>query len=167
MIANNKRSEVDLNQLKLYRTNPPLQEKDIHLVNQLSYPLPKRYIELLKISNGGRLEADAFDFYDEYLKHNNSNDVGSFCGLSGLEEGYNSIIYRNIEDNLPEFFPQSLLIFANPGGCGLVCFDYRNDPKSNNPPVVFWSSGADEGEDISFVAKDFDTFLSMLYSDDD
>lgn len=57
------------------------------------------------------------------LNYNGSNCAGEFCGLVEIKEGYNSIIYCNIDENPPEFFPKDLLIFANSMEEGYVCFD--------------------------------------------
>jgi SMI1 / KNR4 family (SUKH-1) len=73
--------------------------------------------------------------------------------------------YTNLLDvflSQPEFFPQNLIAFADTGGGDFICFDYRQDQLSNNPPVVLWQHEADEGEVVSFVAHNFEEFLSIL-----
>ena len=109
MDANN---QIDLTKIEWCRTTAPLEEKDMYLLNQLPCPLPKRYIELLKISNGGGFKKDTFNG-------------------------------------------------------DLICFDYRSDPQSDNPPIVYWNHEADEDGNAFFIAKDLDAFLSMLYAEED
>lgn len=159
-ISNN--TKVDLTKIEWEEKNSPLQEKDLYLLTKLPYPLPKRYTELLKISNGGLPKNEYFEYYDKDLNFTNGGNIGYFCSLVDNNEDYNGLIHNNNHFNLPEFFPQGLLIFTDPGGGGIICFDYRNNPQSNNPPVVFWRFGAEPDTDISFIAKDFDEFLSIL-----
>jgi len=86
--------------------------------------------------------------------------------LFETEKGYYSIISHNQEENLWDLFTKGLLIFANVGNGDLICFDYRQNPKSDNPSVVYWDHEEDEDKNVSFIAKDFDAFLSMLYADE-
>ena len=61
-----------------------------------------------------------------------------------------------------EFFPKNLVAFGRNGGSDLICFDYRAEPNTDNPPVVYWIFGRNEGEDISFLANSFEEFLGIL-----
>jgi len=70
--------------------------------------------------------------------------------------------------NPPEFFPEGLISFASVGNGDLICFDYRADPKTDNPPIVIWeheAAGSDEA--VSFIAPDFESFMNMLMSDEE
>ena len=166
MIENINDNQVDLTKIQLYMPDAPLQEENLHLLDQLPHPLPKRYIELLKISNGGSFEKDTFDFYDECFKYNSSDSVKEFYGLLEVEDN-NGIIYNNKHENIWDGFPQNLLAFAKTPGGDLICFDYRNDPESANPPIVYWNHEADENGNAFVIAKDLDTFLSMLRVNED
>ncbi|WP_218459882.1 SMI1/KNR4 family protein [Rickettsia sp. TH2014] len=67
---------------------------------------------------------------------------------------HNNII--DIYNNPAEFFPKNLVAFGIDGGGNKICFDYRADPNTDNPPVVYWIIGYNEGEDISFLAYNFE-----------
>lgn len=67
----------------------------------------------------------------------------------------------------PEFFPEGLVAFSEDGGGNYICFDYRQGKKNSDPSVVFWNHEAEIGKDVSFVAINFEVFLSMLKSEEE
>ena len=127
---------------------------DIKFVEwRIGYYLPQEYQELIKDHNGGYVQENKF----YYIDANNEVEFGSIYMLNLFD-------ILKVYLDPPEFFPKSLVPFADDGGGDLTCFDYRNCKE--NPPIVFWVCGAPEGEDVHFVANSFDEFLGMLYKDD-
>lgn len=163
-----------------YRANNAANDKDISLLNDFLFTLPKTFIELLKISDGGYIDYD-FDYFDLSFNNMTVGSIGEVYGVAtesveSLNKYYDPfgseyeqqeflINYHDIINryhDAPGFFPKNLVTFAQTGNGDMVCFDYRADPTTNNPPVVYWNHEAYEGEDISFVANNFDEFITML-----
>ena len=116
------------------------------------------------LSNHGRRPVKT-DF--EYMDSEKSRIIGTgvdvFYSLN--KSDYDDIL-RNYLDP-PEFFPEGLIAFADVGNGDLICFDYRKGKDNPDPPVVYWNHEANVGEDVSFVAKNFEEFMGMLREPDD
>ena len=93
-------------------------------------------------------------------------EVRNYLNREGYlkEESYNIV---QLNQTPPEFFPKGLVAFGEDGGGDFICFDYREGKDNPNPPIVYWRHDANEGEDVSFIAKDFETFIGMLKSEDE
>lgn len=142
--------------LNYHKANPPLRKNYKKLLKDFPFSLPKRYLNVLEDHDGGRVDYD-FNYYDENFGEKIDDGIGVIFGLShknNLIEEYKT---------LPDFFPKKLVPFAKNGGGDFVCFDYRESPETNDPPVVFWSHDAENGKDVSFISENFVDFLSALY----
>lgn len=132
-------------------------------LKELNIVPPKGYWEIVSTNDGGSPITSLFEVIDiddnEMLVHT----LGRF--LSFISTGYDNIL--ELHKDPPEFFPEGLVAFAEDGGGNLICFDYREGKDNPNPPVVYWNHEADIGKDVSFIAKDFETFIGMLKSDDE
>ena len=141
--------------LKFSEKEPPLTKDPRSLLKTFPFKLPESYLNMLKESDGGYLDYD-FDYYNKSLKRNFGSGISV---LYGLKSEYNLID----EFSSPaEMFPKGIVAFGEDGGGDKVCFDYRKNPDSDNPPIVYWSHEGDVGEDLSYLAKDFEEFLSIL-----
>lgn len=112
------------------------------------------------MADGGNIDYD-FDYHAVDSDQAMADGISFIYGLNSNE---------NLIDNYlkpPEFFPKNLLAFGENGGGNMVCFDYRADLNTNNPPIVYWNHEAEVGKDVSFIAKDFEEFLSMLKEPED
>ncbi len=172
--------------LKWSEKNKALEAQDLRLLNRLPFKLPEKFIELLKISNGGTVNHH-FEYYNIDMEFIDYTVISYIYGINQNHKKYvnenydpfsnepwcqeeHHIIYENIIDNYhnpPECFPKNIVAFAINGGGDRICFDYRKAPNSDNPPIVFWDHGADIETDISFIAKDFEEFISMLKEPED
>lgn len=138
-------------------------EEDIQTVlSVIPYSLPKIFINLMRECDGGGPVISGFDFEDVHFGKS-INDMGIFLSFdpTRVESLYNKFTKP------PEFFPDAIVAFSVTGNGDFVCFDYRTDPKTDNPPVVYWCHEAPEAQSVSFVAKSFDNFMDMLYEDED
>ena len=142
--------------------NPPLKESSKDILKNFPFKLPHKYLEILKEHDGGNLSYD-FKYYNRSMKDYFGSGIGALFGLS-CEKEYNLI---NCYDDPPEFFPKNLVPFGENGGGDDVCFDYRDNPKTDDPPVVHWFHEAVESESVSFVAENFEEFLSLLKEPDE
>ena len=152
----------EIEDIKWFRTNKPLDEIKINILSNLPFKLSEIYISLLKDSDGGSPNNSDFQYYDCQYKEYVEQAVGFIYGV--CTNDYNIIKeYKNP----PEFFPKDLVAFAETGNGDLICFDYRANPTTDNPPIVYWNHEAEIGKDVSFIAKDFEEFLSMLKEPED
>jgi len=62
---------------------------------------------------------------------------------------------------------RGIIPFGITGFGDYICFDYRADPKTDNPPVVYWAHEFNEGEDVIPLAPNFEEFLDMLMSEEE
>ena len=141
--------------IKFDDPNPPLDKDPKILLEHFPFTLPNSFLKILKEHDGGDLDYD-FKYYDNFLKIEFGSGIGV---LFGLNHKYN-ILQRY--HSLPSFFPKRLVPFGEDGGGDSMCFDYRKDPHSNDPPIVYWAHENEEGKDISFLARNFKEFLSIL-----
>lgn len=137
--------------IKWYRKNDPLDKNHEKVLKKIPYSLPNTFVELLKISDGGQPNNyNCFEYIYRVRSNNSMN--GNFIV---------NYLYQ------AEFFPMNLVPFSRDGGANLTCFDYRADPKTDNPPIVFWWRNEAEEESIECIAKDFDEFIANLEEYDD
>lgn len=139
--------------------NPPLNQVDLLRINKIPFNLPNSFLNLLKLNNGGGASY-FYQYYDVCFKRYFTDGLGFIYGISD----HNDQIYDIVTEYYtpPEFFPKNLVAFSDTGSGNLVCFDYRNNPKTNDPPIVYWDHEADVGKDVSFIANNFDDFLGIL-----
>jgi hypothetical protein len=145
----------------------PLDIQNLILLNQIPFTLPKAFIDLLKISDGGFVDyigiGEIYGICTPSTKIRNRNYYSFETGSYGTQEFF--VTYHDIINqyhNPPEFFPERLLAFGSNGSGNRICFDYRTDPKTDNPPIVYWDHGADIGEDVWFEANNFEEFIKTL-----
>lgn len=125
---------------------------------KLGILFPPLFKEIIRFHNGGTPQKDSFYYFDEFLFRKTGSGIGGFIPL--VHDQYSSI--ESLAFSPPEFFPEGLIAFAETGGGDFICFDYRQGKDNSDPPIVYWSHGADIGKDVSFLAKNFEEFLKML-----
>ncbi len=128
---------------------------------------PSSYKKLLGLCDGGFFEDINFLYNSRFLQQFIIGCVGMFHVISNdyPSEGSKFKTYYN---NPPEFFPEGIISFASVGNGDLICFDYRADPQTDNPPIVMWEHEAAGSEEaVSFIAPDFEAFMNMLMSDEE
>lgn len=139
-------------------------EKRLELIEKkIDISFPKVFIDLIQNYDGGVPDKDIFSYFDIRESKFCMNCIGSFLCINSNQ--YGDLLSTYLDP--PEFFPEGLVAFAEDGGGNLICFDYREGKDNQNPPIVYWNHEADIGQDVSFVAKDFETFIGMLKSDDE
>jgi hypothetical protein len=127
------------------------------LEKKLSVSFPGKYVEMMLMQNGGYTVRDEFVYYKHDYKK--KGIIGIFFSIGGTS-------YETVEQQFfdpAEFLPGGLVPFA--GDSNLICFDYRNTKE--NPPIVFWCHDDPEGENVHFVANNFEEFINMLHEPED
>ena len=143
-------------------------EKDIIFIQKkLDVIFPISFKTLIQKYNGAFLKKNIFFYTSQACNSDENSSVGMFL-FTSLESVnfFDHILNRNKKE--PEFFPEGIISFASVGNGDLICFDYRADPKTDNPPIVIWeheAAGSDEA--VSFIAPDFESFMNMLMSDEE
>ena len=130
------------------------------------YKFPNKYINTIAECDYGCPQDQRVIFFDNTLKKIDMKFLGRF--LSASQNNYETETIWEELSNPPEFFPEKIIAFAVDPFGNYFCFDYRQDPKTDNPPVVFWNhEGAGTEQAISFLAKDLDAFLGMFKSEEE
>lgn len=127
---------------------------------ELNIKLPDSYLRLVQNCDGGYPTNNAFKYLDAYSKKVHGSGIGSFLSLNPREHYYDEIL--GTHNSPAEFFPKGLIAFADTGNGDYICFDYRLAKKETDPPIVYWSHEGTVGEDVSFIASNFEKFLVML-----
>jgi hypothetical protein len=125
--------------------------------------LPKKYLQTIENCDAGVPMYSDFIYIDADSKETMYGSIGGYLNINKSEWSDFIELYQSP----PEFFPKGLVAFAETGGGDLICFDYREGKDNPNPPIVYWNHEAQEGKDVSFIAKDFEAFLDMLQEPED
>ncbi len=131
---------------------------------ELSKKLPVSFKEMVSMCDAGYPKKSDFIFFDISLGDYTLGCIGALLAFSPEYPHEKILEYYH---NPPEFFPEGLVGFAVDGGGNVICFDYRQDPDTNDPPIVYWIHDVEDEESISPIAKNFDAFLSMLMSEEE
>lgn len=142
--------------------NPPLRKNPKILLKDFPFTLPEKYLCLLKKHDGGGVDYN-FKYFSTSFNERISGSIG---GIFGLDCDYNDNLLLQYKD-LPDFFPKNLVPFGEDGGGNFMCFDYRKKTTSSTPTIVHWFHEEMENKSVSFLAKDFEEFVSMLREPED
>jgi hypothetical protein len=152
--------------LKEYVNDPPSDELIASVESELGYKLPASYIELMKMHNGGIPfktlfpTAEATSWADDHIAITGISGIGrdktySLCGELGSQ-------FMIDEWGYPDF---GVYVCDCPSaGHEMVLLDYRKHGKNGEPEVVHVDQESDYK--ITFLAKDFETFIKGLVSED-
>ncbi len=128
---------------------------------------PATYKSLISKHNGAYFNEDTFNF----ITLNGPNERS--CAFLAYGDVNGDLIAEYQLDDV-ECGLFGLVSFARDGGGDYICFDYRANPTTDNPPVVvvfhdWWEEGADGVRRmlVCDVAKDFEAFVDLLYEDKD
>ena len=161
----------------IYRDNGQISDEEFKAVSaSLGVKLPHTYSELIKKHNGACLDKnDSFSFFDN--KRRFIEDTHYFCFVDFLKirENMDICLEQSTDDpnnqdrfKFYKYFSELLIPFGENGGGDYICFDYRKDPNTDDPPVVFWYHDVAEQEDrTSFIANNFEEFINMLHECED
>ena len=136
--------------------------------------LPSQYVNFILCHNGARILARCFNFYDKDLKMQSSESI-AFIKVEKIQDYISSLLHQTTADpsdpdvfKFYQYFSEKLIPFGDTGGGDFICFDYRDNPQTDNPPVVLWCHDANDSEGrISFIANNFEEFINMLHEPED
>lgn len=133
-------------------TFPPFTDKELEETEKsIGWKLPKSYIELLKIQNGGMIN------YNEFEESWLSVIYGISSNYNGLTDMYDNWIneweYPNI--GIPFGETQS-------AGHDMYFMDFRTVDENGEPRIVLIDNESDN--DVTVVANNFQEFLTKIYN---
>ena len=142
-------------------SNPELIKETEKLVNK---KFPKKFIDIVSLYDRPILEKEFIEFC--YNKGEN-RDITSLGIIFSFDDSYPYERFVDTVNNPPEFFPEGLIAFGRDGSGNLFCFDYRQNPETDNPPIVLWLHEEEENEGIVFLSNSFDEFIDSLKSEEE
>lgn len=140
-------------------------EKIAAFERQRGCRLPKSYKEIASRLNGAYCTPNAFRFFSNLNKEEVVLGAGIFMPYGPVEDRFVvTIEWAQTKEHLPE----GLVPFSSLGNGDELCFDYRRDPDTDDPPIVNLHHEGEWGteEQVSPVAQCFDDLLHMLYDDE-
>ena len=127
--------------------------------------LPVIYSNFIIEHNGACLFARIFDYQDPNVGNNkvNSNAI-AFESVEDIPFHIENI-KSGEESNWPiqYKFEDGLIPFGDNGGGDMICFDYRKDRTTDNPPIVIWNHDMGLEHRVVFIANNFEEFINMLH----
>lgn len=139
---------------------PPLSTKDINkLILDLKVKLPKSYLEILSFADKLRIKDNCILYKSDSMDDYEVSAI-YFISCKNIDSDESDVV--DLHNNPPEFFPEGLIAFGEDGGGNYICFDYRTS--NDDPKIVIWEHDAEQGNDISFVADNFEEFILNLIS---
>ena len=150
-------------------TGTALTEDDVKKAEQeLGYKLPESYIELLKNKNGGIPVNRCFATIAATSWAENHIAINAILGINSHEEsllGELGTKFMIEEWGYPEI---GIIICDCPSaGHDSVMLDYRKCGKDGEPQVVHVDVETDDKPTVTFLAKDFETFVRGLVNEED
>lgn len=156
-----------MKQLKIIDDNG---QADIQLIRdfekEYNITLPNSYVELILKHNGLRLYNNRFEFVDI----EGTIDSTEIYFLIFGDAWYDKIVDYQWSGDPYEH--ENIIPFGINALGDRICFDYRQDLSSNNPPVclvdcedTFTNEHGQEKMVVFPVANSFDEFLDMLYEE--
>jgi hypothetical protein len=130
---------------------------------EMNCDLPLEYKKLLTMHNALWLEKR--DFVFQVNGEDDSRDVIFFGYGDGLKKSLK--IELSQQD---ECCHESIIVIGESANGDFICFDYRENSATNNPPVVvMFHDYLDENNKMLIcpVADNFEQFLDLLYKGDE
>lgn len=155
----------NLEESNVYRDSGIVPLEKIFSIEKLyGIKLPKVYVQFIAMHNGARLNADSFTYDDPNVGRKNSDAI-AFLEVEGIIPCINDI--KSGEEpnwDIKYKFEDGLVPFGDNGGGDMICFDYRKDKTTDNPPVVIWNHDMGFDHRVVFIANSFEEFIGMLHA---
>ncbi|MDR2629066.1 MAG: SMI1/KNR4 family protein [Puniceicoccales bacterium] len=149
-------------------------EKIKEFERKLRISLPPLYVNFITKHNGASIFESDFDYSDPNRDGRKNGDSLAFLRSEEIESDMKSLLKQTTEDendpNLFKFyhyFDKWLIPFGENGGGDFICFDYRNDKTTDNPPIVIWNHDMGLKHRVIFIANNFEEFVGMLYESEE
>jgi cell wall assembly regulator SMI1 len=136
---------------------------------ELNISLPSSYVDFVTKHNGASLNASDFDYTDPNRGGEKNSDGIAFVRFEEIMHNIElqKRANKQAEGRIEYMFEDGLVPFGDNGGGDDICFDYRNDRATNNPPIVIWNHDMGLEHRVVFIANNFEEFVNMLYEPED
>lgn len=142
----------------------PLKPSMVRLAEEsLGYRLPKAYVRLLRVCNGGALKRNAFRMPKSADSDQRIEYIHDVMGI-GKQAGINS--KQGSKYLIREWdYPKIGVVIASEGETA-VMLDYSQCGPEGEPKVVFVDVELGDDEPyVDVIAENFESFLQMLHAD--
>jgi hypothetical protein len=130
--------------------------------------LPKMYTQFIIKHNGADLKADVFDYIDPNIGNKQNSNGIAFVKIETIRHRIENIQSGEEPDwDIKYRFEDGLIPFGDNGGGDLICFDYRKNRDTNDPPIVIWNHDMGLEHRVVFIANNFEDFINMLHEPED
>ena len=129
---------------------------------------PSEYVNFISKHNTAYLKADVFDYDDPNRSDCFNSDGITFIDITKIFNHIENIKSGEEPDWPIEYrFEDGLIPFGDNGGGDMICFDYRNDKTTDDPPIVIWNHDMGLKHRVVFIANNFEEFINMLHESED
>ena len=153
--------------LQTYTGKPLADDAVKQAEEELGYKLPNSYVELLKNKNGG-ISKDVCFRTDVATSW--ADDHIAICGILGINNHDNSLLQEcGTKFMIEEWgYPEIGIIVCDCPSAGHDCvmLDYSKCGNDGEPQVVHVNVEDENKPVITFLAKDFETFILGLINED-
>ena len=130
--------------------------------------LPTLYKDFISIHNEASLHRDVFDYNDPNRGGSQNSDGISFENVEEILENIDLLQYGEESDwDIKYRFEDGLIPFGENGGGDMICFDYRKNKDTDNPPIVIWNHDMGLENRVVFIADNFEEFVNILHEPED
>ena len=153
-----------MKKVAIYRDVGTVDIKEIEFFQtQVGYKFPVEYKKLISRHNALRPSDDCFDFkFKDKVDSRDVNFLGYGTDIS------NSINITKNQQEKDQYYRDHIIIIGESASGDYVCFDYRANLTTDNPPVVVMLHDYPDEDNkmlVCPVADNFEQFMDSLYSD--
>jgi cell wall assembly regulator SMI1 len=143
-------------------------EVSIDIINELENKhkiiLPNRYTEFIIKHDGASLNIDHFEYNDPNYDDGKGSNSIAFLNIVYIQKCIDNIQSGEEPDwDIKYRFEDGLIPFGDNGGGDKICFDYRCNRNTDNPPIVIWNHDMGLEHRVVFIANNFEEFINMLH----
>ena len=112
--------------------------------------------------------ARVFDYHDPNYNDGKGSNSIAFDKVETISNSIELLKYDEDPDWDDKYkFEDGLIPFGENGSGDMICFDYRKDRTTDNPPIVIWNHDMGLEHRVVFIANNFEEFINMLHEPED
>jgi hypothetical protein len=137
--------------------------------DKLGIILPRFYVDFITKHNEARIENNSFDYRDLNMKSGRNSDGITFIRFEEIMPHIElqKEVNKQADGRIKYMFEDGLIPFGDNGGGDFICFDYRKNRTTDNPPIVIWNHDMGLEHRVIFIANNFEEFVGMLYESEE
>jgi cell wall assembly regulator SMI1 len=109
--------------------------------NKLEISLPRMYVNFITKHNGASIFESDFDYLDPNRDGRKNGDSIAFIRFEEIAPHIEleKLVNEQAKGDIRYMFEDGLIPFGDNGGGDFICFDYRKNRTTDNPPIVIWN----------------------------